>query len=416
MEQYIVDQITYGLKYLPVNLAKSYFIRKSNAETKRMREDFICGVCHPRGDIQQIADGNIGWIRTDMPFPFKPDGSINPSYENYKNKCREYLSYGIRTMVVTPYHADYTEYGIDLKTAEGKEKVKEIARFIITDMKDVAGAFQITNEMGIPRFTIPLTMEEAAEFIGIQLEAMAPLKENIRVGYNSAGPQADLHSLLKPYHQYCDYIGVDLYMGCFDSFPGLMYFYDAVLRYLWAYTGKPIILQEFGYISGGHPKTKQQRLDILAKYGAKSEADAEKDMVKLLSNMPEHFAEHVKKLSKGDESRYFPLLFRSELTNHFYTELPKITKIPGFDHTPEGQAKFYNYIIPHLYEQEYMAGAIIYCYADDDKCYVCGQNDCPIETRWGLVDREWKPKPSYYAVKKQFGRIKWLNNVAKKSE
>ena len=132
--------------------------------------------------------------------------------------------------------------------------------------------------------------------------------------------------------------------------------------------------------------------------------------------MPERFAEHVKKLAKGDSSRYYPLLFKSELTNHFYTELPKITKIPGFDHTPEGQAKFYDYILPHLYNMEYMAGTIIYCYADSDACYVCGQPDCPIETRWGLVDRDNNPKPSYYAVKRQFGRIKWLNIVAKKTK
>lgn len=416
MEQYIVDQIKYGLKYLPVNLAKSYFIKQSNSETVRMRKDFICGVCHPKGDISKIADANIGWIRTDVPFPFNNDGSVNPSYERYKERCREFLKHGIKTMVVTPYHYDYTEYGIDVTSDEGKEQVREIARFLITDMKDVAGAFQITNEMGIPRFTIPLTMEQAAEFIGVQLEAMAPLKGDIRVGYNSAGPQADLHLMLKPYHQYCDYIGVDLYMGCFDSFPGLMYFYDAVLRYIWAYTGKPVILQEFGYISGGHPKTKAQRNDVLKSYGFKNEDEARNNMVRFVEALPDDFTKRVKSLSEGNPDRYFPLLFRSELTNHLYTELPKITKIPGYDHTPEGQAKFYDYIIPHFYKQKFMAGMIIYCYSDSDECYVCGQSDCPIETRWGLVDRDHNPKPSYYAVKKQYGMIKWLNAVAKKSK
>mgnify|MGYP003317637775 CR=1 FL=1 len=33
----------------------------------------------------------------------------------------------------------------------------------------------------------------------------------------------------------------------------------------------------------------------------------------------------------------------------------------------------------------------IYCYQDSDKCYVCGQADCPVETKWGLVDAQGNP-------------------------
>ena len=45
MEQFIKDQIKYGLKYLPSNLIKSLFIKKSSEETKKFREkEFICGI------------------------------------------------------------------------------------------------------------------------------------------------------------------------------------------------------------------------------------------------------------------------------------------------------------------------------------------------------------------------------------
>jgi len=51
-------------------------------------------------------------------------------------------------------------------------------------------------------------MDQAARFIGIQLAAMHPHRGNILLGYNSGGPQADLHAKLRPWHKYCDYVGI----------------------------------------------------------------------------------------------------------------------------------------------------------------------------------------------------------------
>ena len=32
-------------------------------------------------------------------------------------------------------------------------------------------------------------------------------------------------------------------------------------------------------------------------------------------------------------------------------------------------------------------------------CSHCGQEDCPTETRWGIVDMDHNEKPAYYAVR-----------------
>ena len=149
-------------------------------------------------------------------------------------------------------------------------------------------------------------------------------------------------------------------------------------------------------------------------YGAKDETDAKENIERFVANLPEHFRKHVEYVCGKDPSRYYNLLFRSDLTNHLYCELPAITKIPGYDHTPEGQAKFYNDILQHLYDLPYVCGTIIYCWKDPDSCHVCGQKDCPTETRWGLVDASEQPKPSFYAVRKIFGRIKWLERTERK--
>jgi len=415
MEQFVIDQIKYGLKYLPGNLAKSFFIKKQNASSKALREQgFICGVCHPNSNIQQIKDAGIQWIRIDIPYPFENDGSISQSYVRFKEKCSRFTDKGVKVMAVTPYPGEYIENGADTRTAEGRERAKETARFLITDLKGYVGAMQITNEMGIPRFTLPLTMNEAVEFIALHLKEMYPLKGDILLGYNSAGPQADLNAGMLPYREFFDYVGIDIYIGCFDAYGGFMWMFDALVRYLWAMMGKPVLIQEFGYISGGHPKTKKQKRDLLKKYGAKSENDAKLHIAEFTDNIPEKFSKHIKYLAKNDESRYFDLLFNSDLKNHLYCELPPQTKIPGYDHTPVGQAKFYEYILPHLYSLPFVCGAIIYCYSDSDACYICGQSDCPTETRWGLVTRNSEPKPSYYAVKKAFGRIHWMDNISKK--
>ncbi len=406
MEQFIKDQIKYGLKYVPVNLIKSYFIPQSSAETEKLREkDFICGICHPYGDVQLLKDANIKWVRMDIPFPFQKDGSVSESFAAFKEKCASYAKEGIKVMAISPYPQDYTKNGIDLDTPAGEKRIREIAVYIINELKGVIGAIQVTNEMGIPRFTIPFTMKQAARFIAVQLEAMYPVRGDILIGYNSAGPQADLHYMLKPSHRYCDYVGMDIYIGCFDYYGGPLWFYDAMLRYLWAFTGKPVILQEFGYISGGAPKTKAQKLELIKKYGASSVKDAKNNIEAFVEKMPKQLGDHIKFLSRGDTGRYFNIIFKSELTNHVFCELPRITKIPGMPHTPEGQAKFYEKILPRIYNLKFTAGELIYCFADTDHCYVCGQPDCPTETKWGIVDCDLNPKPSYYAVRDAFAKI-----------
>lgn len=406
MEQFVIDQITSGLKYLPANLAKSFFIPDSSMETRKLREDFICGVCHPRGSYDQIKGANIGWIRTDIPYPFNADGSLNGSYLEYKKNALDYQKNGIKVMAVTPYPREYIEFGADVRTAKGIAKIKEVADFLITDLQGVVSGLQITNEMGMPRFTKPLTMPEAARFIGLQLKQMYPKKGDIIIGYNSAGPQADLHALMKPFYNYCDYVGIDIYIGCFYGVGGFMWMFDALIRYLWAMTGKPVLLQEFGYISGGNTKTKQERTDLLKKYGVSGIKDAKRNIEKFVDNLPQRLSEHTKYICDNDKDRYFNFLFKSDMRDHLFCELQRPTRIPGYPHTPDGQAKFYSHIIARLYSMKCVCGMFIYCYQDSDACYVCGQSDCPVETKWGLVDADGKTKPSYHAVRNALDRIK----------
>ena len=407
MEEFVKNQIVYGLKYLPYHLIRSYFIPKSSAETRALRaRGFLCGVCHPNERYDLLREAEIAWVRFDVPFPMAADGTCTPAYEAFKARCRGYTEQGFSVMAVTPFPDAFVKNGIDPRTPAGEARVREVAAFLARDLQGYVGGFQISNETGLPKFTLPLTLDEGARFVGVQAQAMYPLRGDILVGYNSGGPEAKLHALLRPYHKYCDYVGVDIYLGCFSGVAGTLGMFESVMRSLWSMTGKPVLLQEFGYISGGAPKTKAQKREILASYGLKSEKDARPVITDVVDRLPGAFRHFLYNDASGDPARLYGLLFHSDYRQHFYREMPRFTRIPGCPHTPEGQAAFYDRLIGRLYRLPFAAGAMVYCWADAEACGYCGQSDCPVETRWGLVDCEGRPKPSFYAVKRQFGAIR----------
>ncbi len=408
MDDFLKNQIINSVKFIPANIVKSFFIPKSNEETKAMRKKhgFVCGVCHADENYEQIKGANIEWVRHDVPFPFDENGNIRKEYTAKKEMFMRYRENGLKIIAITSYPAECIKFGADIRTPEGEQKLREAARFVAQDLQSCVAGFQVTNEMGMPHFTLPLTMEEAIRFIGVQLEEMYPLRGNCIIGYNSAGPQIDLHLPMKKYHKYCDYVGLDMYLGCFFNMPGFVFMFSVMARFLWAFTKKPILIQEFGYIGDGKPKTKQEKQQILRSYGFESEEQATADIESFVNSLSPHFANHVRKSCGNDTSKYATLLFSGDMKNHLYKELPAITVIPGIPHTPDGQAKFFSKVIRLFYNLDFVCGTIIYCYSDYGKCGYCGQSDCPTETRWGLVDQQGNPKPAYYAVKDIYGQIR----------
>lgn len=366
-------------------------------------DGFLKGVCHAEPQYDLIKEANIEWFRDDIPFPYDSDGSLSKSYISWKEYVKAYADNGIRIFGITPYPEDYIEYGLDPRLPENREAIQDIARFYMEDLRGIVGAFQITNEMGIDRFTYPLTMDEAYDFIGMQLEAMYPIRGDILIGYNLAALSiATMPIEMRDYHQYCDYVGVDLYLGCFENILKNANQYITILNYVRKVTRKPIILCEFGYIGLGEPKTQAEKKAILESYGYSSEEEASADIDNFIKALPPELKDEFDKYADETPEYRANLMFKGEFSNHLYRELPDGFGLYGFPHTPEGQAKFFSYIIPKIRNLDYVIGAFIYMWDDSGDCYVCGQNDCPVETKWGLVDHNGNPKPSYYAVQKAF--------------
>lgn len=364
---------------------------------------YMKGICHADPDYDLLKDANIEWLRDDIPFPYSKDGSLSPSYISWKNEMQGYADQGMKVMAITPYPDDFIEYGLDPRVEENVEGIQDIARFYVEDLKGIVGAFQITNEMGIDRFTYPLTMDEAYEFIGMQLEAMYPIRGDILIGYNLASTYiATMPFAMKPWEKYCDYVGVDLYLGCFEDILKNINQFITILSFVRRVTGKPIILCEFGYIGLGEPKSEAEKTAILQSYGYNSEAEARANIDDFIKNLPPDLADEFDKYAEDTPEYRAQQMFDGEYSNHLYRELPDGFGLYGYKHTPEGQADFFSYIIPKIRDLDYVIGSFIYCWHDSKDCYVCGQEDCPVETKWGLVDGNGNPKPAYYAVQKAF--------------
>ncbi len=365
---------------------------------------FMKGVCHADPDYETIKDANIEWTRKDIPFPYNADGTIRQRYLDWKAEMKGYADNGIKVFAITPYPDDYIEYGLDPRDPASREGIQEIAKFYLKDLEGIVGAIQVTNEMGIDRFTKPLTLDEAAEFIGMQLEAMYPVRGDIIIGYNLGGLAIiSLPFKMQKYHKYCDYVGLDMYLGSFEDISHDINHYLVILGFVRKVTGKPIIMCEFGYIGYGEPKSEAEKKAVLQQYGFDSEEAATADMDTFISRLPEDMKEEILELYPDyTAEEYAQILFEGEYKNHLYTSLPEGYGLNGYTHTPEGQAKFYKDLIPKIMAKDYCVGAVIYCWGDSEACYVCGQAECPVETGWGLVDNDGNPKPAYYAVKEAF--------------
>ena len=152
MDYFLKDQIINCIKYLPSNIIKSYLINSSSEETKAFKEKtgFIRGVTSADEGYELLRGANIEWVRESLPAPFMKDGSVNERYTEFKNKCLRYKEQGIKVMGITPLPNEYFNHGIDMREEGGEEKLREVSRFIINDVKDLVCGLQIAMNWECP--------------------------------------------------------------------------------------------------------------------------------------------------------------------------------------------------------------------------------------------------------------------------
>ncbi len=411
------------------------YYRTSIASVKEKAGGFLTGVCHPNDKLDEVVELGADWVRVDLSVPvFDADGNevyydfgngqVYYMYRDYyRPMFEQYKKAGLKVFAVTPYPREFLAWGIDPREEKGKIAVMKNIRFFAEDLGDIVAAWQITNEMTEPQFRAPLTAEEAADYIGLVARAIYRYRGDAIIGYNlSATEFATFLPLMNKYNKYFDYIGIDLYLGCFESMTYSFGFATAkawILSVQVATNHMPIIFTEFGYLSAGERKTTEEKLAILHRYGAvgdtveEAEAYAKAHIRDFIENeyFPERLRERLETISATDEEIADNLFgtpgMPTDYSGHLYSELGEGILLKGYPHTPEGQAKYFTDFIDNvILEEEDVCGAFLYCFCDSPYCYVCGQSDCPVETGWGLLDGEGNKKPSFYSIQEAFAKCK----------
>ncbi len=392
-----IDTLVFGGVYAGLSCLK----RRANCAGGAFRK----GVCHPSDErMDELREANIEWVRFDIGGrPLDENGQETEGYRAFKERAASYRKAGYQVMAVTPYPEQYSKEPFSPTDAEYRKRIVGDAVYMAKDLQGIVSAFQIANELQLSSFRFPLTEEQSVEYLGIQLEALNESKGDIAVGFNLLGlTPVKYMRAMRRYIKFCDYVGVDVYLGCFEPIIKEISFFDFVIRLVWAYTGKPVCVNEFGYIGKGRPKTKEERKRILLECGFETETAARAKVYELIGRLPERFALHLSKYVEQDSpEKLAGKLFDTEMRHHLYRDMPERVKLREYDHTPEGQARFMTDVIGRLRRLPMVCGAFVYCYQDNGVCW-CGQEDCPVETGWGLLDRNGNKKPAWYAVRDAF--------------
>lgn len=431
------------------------------AAFKELMGGMALGVCHPYDDpynLSLLHEGNIGWIRIDIPWdgPFEMDADGKATldgegrvietrrFREFKEKCRFFRDNGIKVMAITPYPDDWLDTVGELEmfrsggeAFSGKflRSVDERCTYLaeaLTAGDKLVNCFQISNELTVQKWQGALTLEQIVQYQDVQMKAMHEIcrRAGVPIGYNVAcigKGMLDYPRLMQRHAEDFDYVALDLYLGCFEGKMKSTKYFDAMLRALRKISHKPIMLNEFGYISAGSPKDARQRAAYLMDTFGEEFCTEEKikanigpfldkweSIVGKESSLIREARRRLQAEGPGSAAGY---VFQSSEISHLYKALPEGYRLRKFDHTEEGQAAFYTDVIDRISRLDFLCGIFCYCYSDSDACYQCGQKGCPVETGWGLVsiprgvpeeemnESTVRRKPSYFAVRDAYGRI-----------
>ena len=219
------------------------------------------------------------------------------------------------------------------------------AKKLAEDTRDYIDLWQVSNEMDILEFHGEMTLEQAARYLVAQAEGLRAGNPQAKLGINPANatsPEARVlyDTCYRDHPDLMDYVGADGYYGSWA--PGKVQDWVEVIDYLHDLTGKPVLINEWGYPStGGAPDPD----------GPAKPCDGG------------HFRNAWRKgQSEEEQAAYVAAGVRLLLT------------------------------YPNC------MGFLFYSWGDDEICWHCGKPNCPSECSWGLTDGKNHPKPAYYAM------------------
>lgn len=329
-------------------------------------EPFMLGVAAnlavlPAGELALMREAGIGWLRCGKihfeAAAFLQGRGQGEKFEEVKEKIRRLRAEGFQIMGLTPGPRELKDQAGEPGSAAYFENYRKICGFLAREFHGLIGWWQVANELDIWIFRETLSMEQSAEFLKAGLRGVKDTDRNLKAGINitlfpslpgEVDGNTDRHEgvfLAKAIYGdrdlETDYAGFDSYPGTWRK--GGVESWEEYLDGFHQLTGKPVVIQEFGYSSAGEMMTETE--DLSGVYPCQA-----------------------KKWRFGWNG----------------------------GHTPENQARFIGESFKVFARKPFVIGATYYSWRDAAQCWQCGEGDCPAETAWGLLDRQGRPKPAYF--------------------
>ncbi len=340
-----------------------------------MDEMVIGTSAYPTADPDLMKGAGVGWVRAGLAVPWADASRTVPSkaYLQRKDRLEAWRECGLKVIAITPLpggsryvrdadgslHLRWTSrlpawFG-PVGSDEWAETYGHMCRFLAEDVGDNVGLWQIANELDIELFAGPLSVEQAASLVEAAARGLKAGRPSALVGHNPAGgDRADAlyRRLYVSGEGLLDYCGTDGYYGTWA--PGGPQDWAGRVAGLAALSGRPVFVNEWGFASKGELAT------------------------------PGEIPTGVPPCTVGKW---------------------KYTWGPG--HTPEGQAAFVREALEAFaVVRDHLLGICFYRWEDQERCWQCGREGCPMETAWGLTDSAYRPKPAMAAFREGAARLR----------
>lgn len=311
-------------------------------------------------EIQWMREAHIGWLRSgNLKFDveaFLSGRNQGPAFRETMDRIRSLRAKGFQIVGLTPGPRELADRAGEPGSPAYYAAYRRICAFLAESFRGLIDWWQVANELDIWLFREKLSMEQSVELLKAGIRGMKEAVPELKVGINitlfpslpgEVDGNTDLHEgivLAKGIYGDPD-LPVD-YAG-FDSYPGTWRkggpeSWHEYLDGFHRLTGKPILIQEFGYSSAGGVMTEEE-----------------------------------------DKSGIFPC------------KAKKWRFSWKGAHTREIQAEFIRESFRIFAGKPHVIGAIYFSWQDSKRCWQCGEPDCPAETAWGLLDSTGNKKLSY---------------------
>lgn len=311
-----------------------------------------------------MKEAGIRWLRCGT-FGFDLERFLrgerqDETFDGIKQKVAALCAEGFSIMGITPLPSDLGTLAGAPGSTEYVETYRRVCAFLGREYAGLIQWWQVANELDIWIFRDKLSLPQSVEFLKAGLLGLKESDPALKVGINitlfpSRPGEVDGNTEANEGEFIARAIyresGLDLDYAGFDSYPGTWRpggpeSWHEYLDSFHELTGRPIIIQEFGYSSAGDMMSPAE-----------------------------------------DASGAYPC------------QLKKWRFSWHRAHTPEIQADFVAESLRIFASKPYVIGATYYRWSDSSKCWQCGQPDCPIETAWGLLDRDGRARPAYQSLK-----------------